>query len=72
MSEHGCDIKTISLPLDKNLVQSMNIRFDNTYARLPERFFARQESARVPSLVWPMRFTPNLPLLSGLGDVERR
>ena len=26
----------------------MHIRFDNTYARLPERFYARQEPARVP------------------------
>jgi len=26
----------------------MNILFDNTYARLPERFFAKQEPARVP------------------------
>ena len=26
----------------------MNILFDNTYARLPERFFAKHESARVP------------------------
>ena len=26
----------------------MNILFDNTYARLPERFFARQQPARVP------------------------
>src|SRR5579862_7214477 len=26
----------------------MNILFDNTYSRLPERFFARQEPARVP------------------------
>src|ERR1700674_746904 len=26
----------------------MNILFDNTYAQLPERFFARQEPARVP------------------------
>src|SRR6185295_16915305 len=26
----------------------MNIRFDNTYAQLPERFFARQQPARVP------------------------
>ena len=26
----------------------MNIPFDNTYARLPERFFAKQEPARVP------------------------
>jgi uncharacterized protein YdiU (UPF0061 family) len=26
----------------------MNIRFDNTYARLPERFFAKQQPARVP------------------------
>ena len=27
---------------------SMNILFDNTYAKLPERFFAKQEPARVP------------------------
>ena len=26
----------------------MNISFDNTYAKLPERFFAKQEPARVP------------------------
>ena len=26
----------------------MNIPFDNTYAKLPERFFAKQEPARVP------------------------
>ena len=26
----------------------MHIRFDNTYARLPERFYARQQPARVP------------------------
>jgi uncharacterized protein YdiU (UPF0061 family) len=26
----------------------MHIRFDNTYTRLPERFYARQEPARVP------------------------
>jgi len=26
----------------------MKIPFDNTYARLPERFFARQQPARVP------------------------
>jgi uncharacterized protein YdiU (UPF0061 family) len=26
----------------------MNMLFDNTYARLPERFFAKQEPARVP------------------------
>ena len=26
----------------------MNILFDNTYAKLPERFFARQQPARVP------------------------
>jgi protein adenylyltransferase len=26
----------------------MNIRFDNTYARLPERFFAKQKPAHVP------------------------
>ena len=26
----------------------MSIPFDNTYARLPERFFARQAPARVP------------------------
>ncbi len=26
----------------------MNIPFDNTYAQLPERFFAKQEPARVP------------------------
>ena len=26
----------------------MQISFDNTYARLPERFYARQEPARVP------------------------
>ena len=26
----------------------MNILFDNTYAQLPERFFAKQEPARVP------------------------
>ena len=27
----------------------MHIRFDNTYARLPERFFARQQPATVPA-----------------------
>ena len=27
---------------------SMNMHFDNTYARLPERFFARQHPVRVP------------------------
>ena len=27
---------------------SMKIPFDNTYARLPERFFARQSPAAVP------------------------
>lgn len=27
----------------------MNIPFDNTYAQLPERFFAKQEPARVPA-----------------------
>ena len=26
----------------------MNILFDNSYAQLPERFFARQQPARVP------------------------
>ena len=26
----------------------MNIPFDNTYAKLPERFFAKQEPAHVP------------------------
>ncbi|MGA2987108.1 MAG: protein adenylyltransferase SelO [Terriglobia bacterium] len=26
----------------------MNMRFDNTYARLPERFFTKQEPARIP------------------------
>ena len=26
----------------------MNILFNNTYARLPERFFTKQEPARVP------------------------
>ena len=27
----------------------MNIRFDNSYARLPERFFAKQNPAPVPA-----------------------
>ena len=29
-------------------LHGMNIPFDNTYAQLPERFFAKQEPARVP------------------------
>jgi serine/tyrosine/threonine adenylyltransferase len=42
----------------------MNIHFDNTYARLPERFFARQEAARVPQ---PKLIRLNLELAAKLG-----
>ena len=41
-------------PLLRELVcRSMQIHFDNTYARLPERFFAKQGPARVaePKLI---------------------
>jgi uncharacterized protein YdiU (UPF0061 family) len=41
----------------------MNMYFDNTYARLPERFFAKQESARVPE---PMLIRLNLKLAARL------
>jgi uncharacterized protein YdiU (UPF0061 family) len=41
----------------------MNILFDNTYAQLPERFFAKQESARVPE---PMLVRLNLGLAAKL------
>src|SRR2546423_1506591 len=46
----------------------MNIRFDNTYARLPERFFARQKPARVPE---PKLLRVNLGLAAKLSiDVD--
>jgi uncharacterized protein YdiU (UPF0061 family) len=35
------------MPLDQ--AAAAKIAFDNTYARLPERFFVRQEPARVPA-----------------------
>ena len=41
----------------------MNILFDNTYARLPERFFAKQPSARVPE---PKLIRLNLALAAKL------
>jgi uncharacterized protein YdiU (UPF0061 family) len=41
----------------------MNMRFDNTYARLPERFFARQQPARVPE---PVLVRLNLELAATL------
>jgi len=41
----------------------MNIRFDNTYARLPERFFAKQEPAHVPE---PKLIRLNLALAAKL------
>jgi hypothetical protein len=46
----GCDIKTSALLLDEAFapLSSMNIRFDNSYARLPERFFAKKKPACVP------------------------
>jgi serine/tyrosine/threonine adenylyltransferase len=42
----------------------MNIHFDNTYAQLPERFFARQQAARVPQ---PKLIRLNLGLAAKLG-----
>ena len=46
---HECDIKLSDFYRTKtDPISSMNILFDNTYAQLPERFFAKQESARVP------------------------
>jgi uncharacterized protein YdiU (UPF0061 family) len=41
----------------------MNILFDNTYAKLPERFFAKQEPARVPE---PKLIRLNLALAAKL------
>jgi uncharacterized protein YdiU (UPF0061 family) len=41
----------------------MNILFDNTYARLPERFFTRQEAAQVPE---PKLIRLNLELAAQL------
>ena len=43
----------------------MSIPFDNTYAQLPERFFVKQEPARVPepSLIRLNReLTASLPI----------
>ncbi len=46
----------------------MIIPFDNTYARLPERFFARQNPAQAPN---PQLIRVNAPLAKELGlDVE--
>jgi len=46
----------------------MNIRFDNTYARLPERFYAKQQPARVPE---PRLIRLNLELAAQLSmDAE--
>jgi uncharacterized protein YdiU (UPF0061 family) len=46
---HGCDIKLSHFYWTQTgPVGSMNIRFDNTYAKLPERFFTRQGPAHVP------------------------
>ena len=46
----------------------MNIRFDNTYARLPERFFAKQEPARVSA---PKLIRLNVELAAKLSmDIE--
>jgi serine/tyrosine/threonine adenylyltransferase len=46
----------------------MNILFDNTYSRLPERFFARQEPARVPE---PKLIRLNLGLAAKLSiDID--
>ena len=42
----------------------MNIPFDNTYARLPERFFAKQAPARVPA---PQIIRLNTALATQLG-----
>lgn len=42
----------------------MNIQFDNTYARLPERFYARQEATRVPQ---PKLIRLNVALAAKLG-----
>ena len=41
----------------------MNILFDNTYAQLPERFFAKEKSARVPD---PKLIRFNLDLAANL------
>jgi uncharacterized protein YdiU (UPF0061 family) len=46
----------------------MNIHFDNTYAKLPERFFAKQAPALVPE---PKLIRLNLKLAAKLGiDIE--
>src|ERR1700720_2842845 len=46
----------------------MNILFDNTYAQLPERFFAKQEPARVPE---PKLIRLNLGLAAKLSiDID--
>src|SRR5579862_7602535 len=46
----------------------MNILFDNTYARLPERFFAKQAPARVPE---PKLIRLNIALAARLSmDIE--
>src|SRR5579864_7594573 len=45
-------------------LSTMSIPFDNTYAKLPERFFARQEAARVPE---PKLIRLNIELAAKLG-----
>ena len=46
----------------------MNIHFDNTYAKLPERFFAKQVPARVPE---PKLIRLNLGLAAKLSmDID--
>lgn len=47
-----------------NINDTTAIRFDNTYARLPERFFARQPPTPMPA---PTLFARNQPLADELG-----
>jgi uncharacterized protein YdiU (UPF0061 family) len=42
----------------------MPLRFDNTYARLPERFFEHRQPTPVPAPAWLAR---NEPLAAELG-----
>ena len=52
----------------QSVCRSMNILFDNTYARLPERFFTKQGPARVPE---PKLIRLNLGLAAQALDRHR-
>ncbi|MGM0584587.1 MAG: protein adenylyltransferase SelO family protein, partial [Pseudomonadota bacterium] len=50
--------------MDMDATAATPIRFDNSYARLPERFYARQDPERFPA---PRLLALNLPLAERLG-----